>query len=121
MMIIRFAHKIKASAFSAMLAYVLMLNVLLAGFAQAAILDQSLNGGGEICSVDMPDNTAKDKLLHNCQMCCLAAQGQTGLPPVVTALIARLTVVSAMLFPLKSVGAALNTAYFTQARGPPVI
>jgi hypothetical protein len=120
-MIIRFAHKIRASAFSAMLAYVLLLNVLLAGFAQAAMLDQSLNGDGDICTVDMPDNTTKDKLLHNCQMCCLAAQGQTGLPPVATALIARLTIVSAMLFPLKTAGAALTTAYFTQARGPPVI
>jgi hypothetical protein len=120
-MIIRLAHKIRASALSALHAYVLVLNVLLAGFAQATILNQSQSGDGVICTVDMPDNTTKDKLLHNCQMCCLAAHGQTGLPPVVTALIARLTVVSAMLFPLTTTGGELNTAYFMKARGPPVI
>lgn len=118
-MMIRMAHKFKASAFGALLAYVMLLNVFLAGFAQAARVDQSLNG--VICSANMPENTIKDKVLHDCQMCCLAAQGQTGLPPVVKAPVARFTIVSAMLFPLNTIGAEFNAAHFAQARAPPVI
>jgi hypothetical protein len=119
-MIIRLTRTFRLSAFCVMLAYVLLLNVLLAGFAQAAMVDQSLSGVGVICTVATPDGEQKAAPDHACQMCCLAAQGQTGVPPIVMALIARLTVVSAILFPRETSGAEFNAASFAQARGPPV-
>jgi hypothetical protein len=119
-MIIRLARIFRLSAFSVVLAYALLLNVLLAGFAQGAMIDQSLSGGGVICTIGTPSGEQKTAPDHACQMCCLAAQGQAGVPPIVTALIARLMVVSAMVFPRETAGAAFNAANCAQARGPPL-
>jgi hypothetical protein len=124
-MITRFAHKIKASAFSALLAYVLLLNVLLAGFAQAAMFDHAANSTAVICTVatSSGDNAAAPEkaLMQHCQMCCLAAQDDLGLPPIVSQLLARLGVVSAKQFPLEIAGTHFTKTQFTEARGPPVI
>jgi hypothetical protein len=77
-----------------------------------------------ICTYETPVGdtvAAPDKaLMHHCQMCCLAAHDNTAMPPVVTALLARLGVVSAQLFPLEIVGPDFTTAYFAEARGPPL-
>jgi hypothetical protein len=123
-MITRLARTFKVSAFGAMLAYVMLLNVLLAGFAQAAMVDHALNGAASICTDFAPSgNTgaAPDKaLIQHCQMCCLAAHDDMALPPVVAAILARLGVVSAKLFPLEIAGMNLAKTQFTEARGPPL-
>lgn len=123
-MIIRLARTFKVSAFGAVLAYVMLLNVLLAGFAQAAMVDHSLNGAAIICGDTTPSGNkaaAPDKaLMQHCQMCCLAAHNDMTLPPAVAALLARLGVVSAKLFPLNIAGADFARSHFSEARGPPL-
>ena len=121
-MITSLAQRAKRSAFSALLAYVLALNVLLAGFAQAAIVDHALNGNAIICTVDgsASDQTQPDKpLQHQCQMCCPAAAGHFAPPPPVASCFARLTVASTLLFPLNDTGLHQLTLSFTKARAPP--
>jgi hypothetical protein len=123
-MLRQLARKFKGSAFSAILAYVLLLNVLLAGFAQAAMVDHAINGTAVMCTVITPVDdhaAAPDRaLIRQCQMCCLAGQNSVAMPPVVTALLARLGVVSAKLFPLKIAGAVFTNTHFVEARGPPL-
>ena len=90
-MIRALARTLRLSAFSAMLAYVLVLNVFLAGFAQAAAFEHAVNGGTEICVTDIdgnqiagtdtaPNNAGDKSSLHHCQTCCLSAH--SALPPV---------------------------------------
>jgi hypothetical protein len=118
-MITRFARIIKASAFSAMLAYVLVLNVLLAGFAQAAILDHALNNGSAICTT-AGDETPKDKrLAHQCPMCCLAVQSHSTLPPVYADFIERFSTISELLLAADDTLIREPSRQITKARAPP--
>ena len=123
-MIRALARSIKLSAFSALLAYVLVLNVFVAGFAQAAMFEHAGNGGAEICVTGInadqtgSTNTTPDKSsLHHCQTCCLFAHG--ALPPVAAQHFVRLTIVTALLFALESAGKALAFSGSHKARAPP--
>ena len=127
-MIHALARTVRLSAFSALLAYVLVLNVFLAGFAQAAAFEHAVNGGTEICVTDIDGNqnagtdtapnTAGDKSsLHHCQTCCLFAH--SALPPVAAQHFVRLIIVTALLFPLESAGTALAFSGSHNARAPP--
>jgi hypothetical protein len=122
-MIIKLARTSIASAFSGFLAYVLFLNVLLAGFALAAMVDHAVNGTTVICSATTPGGdraVAPDTaLMRHCQICGLTAHDKVALPLMVTAMLARLGVVSAKLFPLEIISPNFTTAYFAEARGPP--
>ena len=125
-MIRALARTIRLSAFSALLAYVLVLNVFLAGFAQAAAFEHTVNGGTEICltGINTDQNASTNTIpgkssLHHCQTCCLFAH--SALPPVAAQHFERLTIVTALLFPLKSAGTALAFSGSHNARAPPFL
>ena len=123
-MIIRLARTFKASAFGAMLAYVMLLNVLLAGFAQAAIVNHALNGGVEIClplSGDADTSTPDQRQSHRCQMCCLAAQGHVALSPVGAGFIEHFANISKLPFHREDATLRAQTLFKEPARGPPFI
>ena len=123
-MIRALARTIRLSAFSALLAYVLVLNVFLAGFAQAAAFEHTVNGGTEICltGINTDQNASTNTIpgkssLHHCQTCCLFAH--SALPPVAVHHFERLIIVSAQLFPLESTGSTFAFNGLHKARAPP--